>query len=31
MIRFNHVNKWYGHYHALRDINEEIKRGDDSQ
>ncbi|MCP1571663.1 amino acid ABC transporter ATP-binding protein [Herbaspirillum rubrisubalbicans] len=28
MIRFNHVNKWYGHYHALRDINEEIKRGE---
>jgi len=28
MIRFNHVNKWYGHYHALRDINEEIKGGE---
>lgn len=28
MIRFNHVNKWYGPYHALRDINEEIKRGE---
>ncbi|MFL9922758.1 amino acid ABC transporter ATP-binding protein [Herbaspirillum lusitanum] len=28
MIRFNNVNKWYGEYHALRNINEEIKRGE---
>ncbi|MFJ3047767.1 amino acid ABC transporter ATP-binding protein [Herbaspirillum chlorophenolicum] len=28
MIRFNNVNKWYGDYHALRNINEEIKRGE---
>ena len=28
MIRFNNVNKWYGDYHALRSVNEEIKRGE---
>ncbi|MBB5390911.1 MULTISPECIES: amino acid ABC transporter ATP-binding protein [unclassified Herbaspirillum] len=28
MIRFNNVNKWYGDYHALRNINEEIRRGE---
>ena len=28
MIRFNNVNKWYGDYHALRGVNEEIKRGE---
>jgi polar amino acid transport system ATP-binding protein len=28
MIRFNNVNKWYGDYHALRNVNETIKRGE---
>ncbi|WP_034301510.1 amino acid ABC transporter ATP-binding protein [Herbaspirillum sp. RV1423] len=28
MIRFNNVNKWYGDYHALRDVNETVKRGE---
>ena len=28
MIRFNNVNKWYGDYHALRGVNEEIRRGE---
>jgi len=28
MIRFNNVNKWYGEYHALRNVSEEVKRGE---
>lgn len=28
MIRFNNVNKWYGDYHALRNVNEEVSRGE---
>ncbi|WP_343584357.1 amino acid ABC transporter ATP-binding protein [Herbaspirillum sp.] len=28
MIRFNNVNKWYGDYHALRNVSEEIRRGE---
>ena len=28
MIEFSKVNKWYGHYHALSDINAEVKRGE---
>lgn len=28
MIRFNNVNKWYGDYHALRDVVLDIKRGE---
>src|SRR6266702_4233117 len=28
MIKFSHVNKWYGDYHALVDINAEVKRGE---
>lgn len=28
MIQFNNVNKWYGDYHALRNINEEVKKGE---
>ncbi len=28
MIRFNNVNKWYDDYHALRNINETIDRGE---
>ncbi|AMO93174.1 ABC transporter family protein [Collimonas fungivorans] len=28
MIRFNNVNKWYGDYHALRSVNEEVSRGE---
>jgi polar amino acid transport system ATP-binding protein len=28
MITFDAVNKWYGLYHALRDINETIARGE---
>jgi polar amino acid transport system ATP-binding protein len=27
MIRFSKVNKWYGEYHALVDIDAEVKRG----
>lgn len=28
MIRFAHVNKWYGSFQALVDINAEVKRGE---
>jgi polar amino acid transport system ATP-binding protein len=28
MIRFDHVNKWYGSYHALHDITETVERGE---
>jgi polar amino acid transport system ATP-binding protein len=28
MIRFSNVNKWYGGYQALVDINAEVKRGE---
>ena len=28
MIRFNQVNKWYGEYHALVDIDETIAKGE---
>src|SRR5258706_13870813 len=28
MISFANVNKWYGHYHALNDINAEVKKGE---
>ena len=28
MITFNQVNKWYGEYRALSDINAEVKRGE---
>src|ERR1700730_1502245 len=28
MIRFSNVNKWYGDYQALADINAEVKRGE---
>ena len=28
MICFSHVNKWYGDYHALVDINAEVKKGE---
>jgi polar amino acid transport system ATP-binding protein len=28
MIRFSKVNKWYGDYHALVDINEEVGKGE---
>jgi len=28
MIRFDKVNKWYGHYHALVDVNEYIAPGE---
>ena len=28
MITFTDVNKWYGDYHALCDINAEVKRGE---
>ena len=28
MIEFSHVNKWYGDYHALTDINAEVKKGE---
>jgi polar amino acid transport system ATP-binding protein len=27
MIFFNQINKWYGDYHALRNINAEVKKG----
>ena len=28
MIEFEHLNKWYGSYHALRDINLQINKGE---
>ena len=28
MIRFSNVNKWYGEYRALTDINAEVKKGE---
>ncbi|MDB5817602.1 MAG: putative glutamine transporter, ATP-binding protein [Rhizobacter sp.] len=28
MILFSQVNKWYGQYHALADINAEVKKGE---
>ena len=28
MISFSNVNKWYGDYHALNDINAEVKKGE---
>src|SRR6185437_15305028 len=28
MIAFDNVNKWYGDYHALSEINAEVKRGE---
>lgn len=28
MIQFSKVNKWYGDYHALADVTEEVKRGE---
>ncbi|MCP1172567.1 amino acid ABC transporter ATP-binding protein [Ralstonia chuxiongensis] len=28
MIQFSKVNKWYGEYHALADITEEVKKGE---
>ncbi|TDF61930.1 amino acid ABC transporter ATP-binding protein [Cupriavidus sp. L7L] len=28
MIRFNNVNKWYGDYHALNNVNENIDKGE---
>jgi len=28
MILFSNVNKWYGTYHALSDINAEVKKGE---
>ncbi|MEJ8825928.1 amino acid ABC transporter ATP-binding protein [Variovorax humicola] len=28
MIRFSKVNKWYGEYHALTDVTEEVKKGE---
>ena len=28
MIVFSNVNKWYGNYHALADINAEVKKGE---
>lgn len=28
MIEFKLINKWYGNYHALRDINLEVKEGE---
>jgi polar amino acid transport system ATP-binding protein len=28
MIRFSKVNKWYGAYHALADISEEVTKGE---
>ncbi|WP_280155936.1 amino acid ABC transporter ATP-binding protein [Piscinibacter sp. XHJ-5] len=28
MITFSDVNKWYGHYRALTDINAEVKKGE---
>jgi len=28
MIQFSKVNKWYGEYHALADISEQVKQGE---
>ncbi|WP_107312182.1 amino acid ABC transporter ATP-binding protein [Burkholderia metallica] len=28
MIKFSNVNKWYGEYHALVDINAEVRKGE---
>jgi polar amino acid transport system ATP-binding protein len=28
MISFSNVNKWYGQYHALNDINAEVRKGE---
>ena len=28
MIKFENVNKWYGDYHALNNVNAEVKRGE---
>lgn len=28
MIQFSKVNKWYGEYHALADVTEEVKKGE---
>src|SRR6266702_4359460 len=28
MIKFSHVNKWYGDYQALIDVNAEVKKGE---
>jgi len=28
MIKFTNVNKWYGDYRALTDINAEVKKGE---
>ena len=28
MIKFTDVNKWYGEYHALADINAKVQRGE---
>jgi general L-amino acid transport system ATP-binding protein len=28
IIEFSHVNKWYGQFHALRDIDLEVRRGE---
>ncbi|SAL84614.1 amino acid ABC transporter ATP-binding protein [Caballeronia choica] len=28
MIKFSDVNKWYGEYHALVDVNAEVKKGE---
>ncbi|HMC15379.1 MAG TPA: amino acid ABC transporter ATP-binding protein, partial [Albitalea sp.] len=28
MILFSNVNKWYGQYHALNDINAEVRKGE---
>ena len=28
IIAFSRVNKWYGHFHALRDIDLEVRRGE---
>jgi general L-amino acid transport system ATP-binding protein len=28
MIEFEHLNKWYGSYHALRDINLQVDKGE---
>ena len=28
MIKFENVNKWYGDYHALDNVNAEVKRGE---
>ncbi|UUZ69052.1 amino acid ABC transporter ATP-binding protein [Polaromonas sp. P2-4] len=28
MIKFSSINKWYGNYHALNDINAEVKKGE---